>query len=95
MVLLFHVRLGIPQVILSKFDPELYCSSIQKYRITLSGVVPPILVVLLMHPAADKYDLTSLRMLSSGAAPLGPELVKRVKDKFAKLGNKDVIVTQG
>lgn len=102
MILLYQLRLGCPQVLLSKFDPALFCASISKYRITLSCIVPPILVVLLHHPAVTekvdgkfKNDLTSLKWLSSGAAPLGLELVMKVKERFRAVGNEGVVVTQG
>ena len=52
---------GTPVVIMSKFDPELYCASIQKYKITLSLVVPPMLLVLGRHPGtASSTFSTSL-----------------------------------
>ena len=41
---------------------------------TLSYVVPPIALALAKHPAIDDADLSSLRMIMSGAAPLGDEL---------------------
>jgi acyl-CoA synthetase (AMP-forming)/AMP-acid ligase II len=37
-------------------------------------VVPPIALALARHPAVDEHDLSSLRLVFSGAAPLGPEL---------------------
>jgi 4-coumarate--CoA ligase len=80
---------------MSRFDPEVFCASIEKYKVTVAGVVPPILVTLLHHPAAEKYSLHSLVYLSSGAAPLAPELVNRVKAKFSKLGNNEIVITQG
>ena len=95
MVLLYHFCLGVPQVVVSRFDPEIFCASVEKYKVTMAGVVPPILVVLLQHPAAEKYSLRSLVLLTSGAAPLGLELVNRVKAKFSKLGNNDIVITQG
>jgi len=50
---------------------------------------------LTLHPAVNKYDLSSLRTLFSGAAPLSAGLVKKVREKFTSLGNTQVIVTQG
>lgn len=40
--------------------------------------MPPVVLLLGKHPIVDKYDLTSLRMLNSGAAPLTQELVEAV-----------------
>lgn len=95
MILLYQLRLGVPQVVMTRFEPVLFCSTIAKYGITVSCIVPPILVVLLQHPAAEQHDLSTLKWLSSGAAPLGLELVQRVKERFRKLGNEDIVVTQG
>ena len=41
-------------------------------------MVPPVVLLLGKHPIIDKYDLSSLRMLNSGAAPLTQELVEAV-----------------
>lgn len=57
----FPLLTGTPVVIMSKFDPELYCASIQKYKVTLSLVVPPMLLVLGRHPGmASSTSSTSL-----------------------------------
>lgn len=65
-------------VVMPKFELEAFCSTIEKYRITLAYVVPPILVLLAKHPAVQKYDLSSLSGLSSAAAPLTKELIEDV-----------------
>ncbi len=46
----------------------------QEYGITRSFVAPPIVVALAKHPMVDQYDLSSLRQIFSGAAPLSAEL---------------------
>jgi len=61
----------------------------------MMALVPPVLVALTMHPAVDQYDLSSLRQLMSGAAPLGAGLVEKVRAKLAAKGNKDLVITQG
>lgn len=49
----------------------------------MAFVAPPVVLLLSKHPIVDKYDLTSLRMMNSGAAPLTKDLVdaayKRIK----------------
>ena len=60
------------------FEIEKFCSLIQTHKITFVYVVPPVVLLLGKHPIIDKYDLSSLRMLSSGAAPLTQELVEAV-----------------
>ena len=63
---------------MQKFDIERWCAHVQNYRITFSYVVPPVVLLLGKHPVVDKYDLSSLRMMNSGAAPLTQELVEAV-----------------
>lgn len=61
-----------------KFEIEKFCSVIQNHKITFAYVVPPVVLLLGKHPIVDKYDLSSLRMLNSGAAPLTQELIEAV-----------------
>jgi len=63
---------------MSKFEIEQFCAAIQKHRITFTYVVPPVVLLLAKHPVVDKYDLSSLCMMNSGAAPLTQELVEAV-----------------
>ena len=65
-------------VVMPKFEIEKFCSIIQNHKITFAYVVPPVVLLLGKHPIVDKYDLSSLRMLNSGAAPLTQELVEAV-----------------
>ncbi|KAF7159235.1 hypothetical protein CNMCM5623_004507 [Aspergillus felis] len=69
---------GYELYVMPKFDIEKWCAHVQNYRITFSYVVPPVVLLLGKHPIVDKYDLSSLRMMNSGAAPLTQELVETV-----------------
>ncbi|MCJ1247023.1 hypothetical protein MMC30_004234 [Trapelia coarctata] len=73
---------GITLTIMSKFEIEKFCSIVQSQKITFSYVVPPIVLLLAKHPIVDKYDLSSLRMMNSGAAPLTRELVESVYERL-------------
>ena len=65
---------GATTVTLPKFELELFLATIQKYKVTFVNLVPPILLALAKHPLVASYDLTSLRGVGSGAAPLGEDL---------------------
>jgi 4-coumarate--CoA ligase len=65
-----------------KFDLEDFCKFIQEIKITFAYVVPPIVLLLSKHPTVDKYDLSSIRMMNSGAAPLTRELVEAVHSRL-------------
>ncbi|KAJ7962713.1 4-coumarate:CoA ligase [Quillaja saponaria] len=62
--------------------------SMWKYKVSVTPVVPPIMLAIARSADIDKYDLSSIRMLKSGGAPLGKELEDTVRAKFpkAKLG---------
>ncbi|KAF9073171.1 AMP binding protein [Rhodocollybia butyracea] len=83
-LVLFSVYRGIKCVIMPRFDPEQYCMNVEKFNITMAMVVPPVLVVLSRHPAVDKYDLSSLKWVYSGAAPLGAALQAQVYRLLSK-----------
>jgi 4-coumarate--CoA ligase len=65
-----------------KFDLEDFCKFIQEIKVTFAYVVPPIVLLLSKHPTVDKYDLSSIRMMNSGAAPLTRELVEAVHSRL-------------
>jgi acyl-CoA synthetase (AMP-forming)/AMP-acid ligase II len=73
---------GIPLTVMSKFDLPLFCDVVQKHKISFSCLVPPILVLLAKHPLIDQYDLTSLKTIVSGAAPLSAELGNEVQTRL-------------
>lgn len=41
---------GIPVVVLPKFDPDQFCRFIERYKVTVGYIVPPILLALVHHP---------------------------------------------
>lgn len=81
-VLNMGLHLGATIVISPRFDLEQFLSTIQKYSVTLSHIVPPIVLKLTKDPMVDNYDLSSLKMIFSGAAPLGPELSRECMERI-------------
>ncbi|OBT91772.1 hypothetical protein VE01_09321 [Pseudogymnoascus verrucosus] len=73
---------GLELIVMTKYDLEKFCSNIQEYKITLAYVVPPVLLQLAKDPSIDRFNLSSLRMMSSGAAPLTKELVEAVYQRL-------------
>ncbi|XP_053621533.1 luciferin 4-monooxygenase-like [Plodia interpunctella] len=76
-------------VYLPKFEINLYLKCIEKYQIQQITVVPPVLVA--ACKSQEPYDLSSVKLVYSGAAPLQEETIKIVKDKFPNV----VAVLQG
>ncbi|KAH9988027.1 AMP binding protein [Russula vinacea] len=94
MLVLYPLFCGFPVVILPKFDPDQFCRAIECYKVTAGYVVPPILLALAHHPAANKYDLRSLKLLTSGAAPLSAGVVDLAVKKLRSVGAA-VAINQG
>ncbi|KAK6167708.1 hypothetical protein SNE40_021672 [Patella caerulea] len=71
---------GVKLVIMPKFRPIPYFAAIEKYQIKLIHVVPPVMVVLAKSPEVKNYDLTCVRKVMCGAAPLSKDIELKVRD---------------
>jgi long-chain acyl-CoA synthetase len=71
---------GATQVIMEKFDLLPALSLTERYKVTLFYAVPPVLLALTHSADLKKYDLASVRYIMSGAAPLPPEIARRVQE---------------
>ena len=69
-------------VIMPSFDLEVFLATIQNYRCSVAFIAPPVAVALAKHPMVDEFDLSSLRFVLSGAAPLDEELGHAVADRL-------------
>jgi acyl-CoA synthetase (AMP-forming)/AMP-acid ligase II len=69
-------------VILPQFDPELWLKTVQEERITHSFVVPTMLKRIMEHPDFEKYDLSSLKLIAYGAAPMPYEVIRKAVEVF-------------
>jgi acyl-CoA synthetase (AMP-forming)/AMP-acid ligase II len=65
---------GATLVTMPRFDFEQCLRAIEDHRVTSTVVAPPITVALAKHPLVDRYDLSSLRLLTTGGAPLGAQV---------------------
>jgi acyl-CoA synthetase (AMP-forming)/AMP-acid ligase II len=73
---------GITIVTLPRFDLELFLKTLQDYKITRANLVPPIILALAKQPVVDQYDLSSLKIIMSGAAPLGEEVARACAERL-------------
>ncbi len=65
-------------VLLRWFDPGTFLAMVQEHGLQSAPLVPSMIQLLLAQPL-EEFDLTSLRYLGSGAAPLAPELVEELR----------------
>jgi len=75
------LRSGATIVTMPRFDLEGFLGLIEEKGVTIIYVVPPIALALAKHPAVEGRDLSSLRMIMCGAAPLGEDLANAVAER--------------
>lgn len=73
---------GATLILHQRFDPTLYLQDAEKYQVTNIGGAPPIFVALVRHPDFVKRDLSSVKKINSGAAPLPVELINALQKRF-------------
>lgn len=84
------MRMGTTLVTMPKFDPQAFLETMAKHKVSYAPLVPPIINFLARHPLVDKADLSTLRIIFSGAAPLDGETQKTLQNRL-----KNVIAAQG
>lgn len=80
MNLSFYV--GATVVTMPRFDLEQCLQTLEKYRVTYAYLVPPIFLALARSPLVGHYDLSALRTLFSGAAPLSVEVAAAATNRL-------------
>lgn len=90
----YSLYCGATVVVMPQFDLETFLSLVQKYKITRAHLVPPIVLALAKQPIVDKYDLSSLKLITCGAAPLGNELTKECEQRLNCVVNQAYGLTE-
>ena len=68
------LRNGATLITMPRFDLEGFLGLVQEHRATKAHLVPPIVLALAKSPVVERFDLSSLTLVNSGAAPLSAEL---------------------
>ncbi|MBN8425438.1 AMP-binding protein [Microbacterium esteraromaticum] len=78
----FAIRQRAGLVTMPKFDLPEFLRIIQEHRTSWVFIAPPVAVALAKHPIVDQYDLSSVRVIFSGAAPLDGALAAAVEQRL-------------
>jgi 4-coumarate--CoA ligase len=78
----FALSRGATVLTVPRFDLVKMLELIQQYRITRLFLVPPIVLALAKHPIVDNYDLSSVKQIFSGAAPLGGDIAEAAANRL-------------
>lgn len=89
MGLLAGVFGGSTTYVLPTWSPRSFLETVERERITTTFLVPAMVNMVLAHPEAGRYDLSSLTSVRIGGAPISPQ---RLRDAVAFFGP---VVAQG
>ena len=95
LILPCSLRAGATLVTMPRFDLAGFLEIVQEHRATCTVVVPPVILALASHPLVDRYDLSSLRFLGCGGAPLGADVEQRCTDRLGCLVTQGFGMTEG
>jgi acyl-CoA synthetase (AMP-forming)/AMP-acid ligase II len=76
------LAVGATVVTVSQFEPALVLDVIERHRISATAVPPPVAAFLAHHPSAAGRDLSSLRLLAVGGAPLPTAVHRAVAERL-------------
>lgn len=70
-------------IVTNGFDPEEFCKLVQQEKATWTFMVPTMIYAVLDHQKRTHYDLSSLRTICYGAAPISP---RRLEEAMNMMG---------
>jgi long-chain acyl-CoA synthetase len=73
---------GATHAVLPNFEPAAFLGAIERHRVTVTVIVPTVLNRLVAFPDFDRYDLSSLRLLTYGASPMPEALLRAAMAKM-------------
>eukprot|EP01018_Ginkgo_biloba_P029754 Gb_40571 [translate_table: standard] len=82
--LLCALRAGAAILIMQKFNTVALLELIQRFKVTIAPFVPPIVLEMAKNPIVLNYDVSSIRVIMSGGAPLGKELEDALRARLPK-----------
>ena len=82
-IVLTTMLIGFRYVILEKVDPQIVMQSIQDEKVTDLFLPPTAIYALLDQPNFDDFDLSSLKLLGYGSAPMS---IDRLKEALERIG---------
>jgi len=72
-------------VLLGNFDPTAFLSTIEKERINVTFMVPPMIQAILDHPKFNEYDISSLEWVMSASTSIPEPLLRRAIEKIGSV----------
>ncbi|MBI4765904.1 MAG: long-chain fatty acid--CoA ligase [Deltaproteobacteria bacterium] len=93
MMSIYSIR-GAANVVLDKFDIDQVLQTIEKEKVTAVLFIPTMMNMILMHPRLQAYDLSSLKRIWYGTAPMAPEKLKEGIRVFGNIFRQNYGLTE-
>ena len=74
---------GTTMVVFARFEPQEYIDGVKKYNATMVGGAPQLYIPLVNLPNFDTYDLSGVKLATSGAAPLALPVLDKMLEVFS------------
>ena len=74
---------GTTMVVFARFEPQEYIDGVKKYNATMVGGAPQLYIPLVNLPNFDTYDLSGVKLATSGAAPLALPVLDKMLEAFS------------
>lgn len=85
MNLMYLLYCGATSLLLPRFEETELLTAIQRERVTRLFMVPTMLNRLVNNPDIGRYDISSLKLVMYGAAPMAPALVEKAIGLFGPI----------
>ena len=69
-------------VVMRQFEPLEWMTLVQRYRVGRAMLVPTMLKHVMDHPQFEEFDLSSLEVMTYGAAPMPMEVIREAIRRF-------------
>ncbi|HET6829275.1 MAG TPA: long-chain-fatty-acid--CoA ligase [Ramlibacter sp.] len=88
------IFLGATAVVMPRWDPQLAARLIERHRVTAWTAPPAMILDFFSHPEAGRRDLSSLALLSGGAAPMPQSVATMMQERYGIVYNEGYGLTE-
>ena len=71
-----QLQRGNTVVAMAKLEMEKMMEAVERFKVTMIPVVPPVMIAMAKQGKVTRYDLSSITRIISGAAPLGKDIME-------------------
>jgi len=89
----FYLK-GAATVIMPSFDPAKVLETIEREKVTCTLLVPTMIIRMIDHPDVHRYDLSSLKKIFYGTAPMPVDKLRKAMEIFGSIFRQNYGLTE-